>query len=384
MSEKFEPVEQESKRPVQVGEQEHEKNLEIASITTTEVCRGIVLTDLNELAHTLEAYADGVGEASDATRDDYMRTARSSTNVGIHGIFNPRYAEASPADTEQGGAYSTNPFIDEIVKGVEEARSNGKKEWSRHYDYDGQGRFHKTTVKVSFDEENHALILELNAAYVGDKVEEELAKALGVERAVRSMGVKIELPEMPHQDLSVPLEERETFRLDCAPIARVIDSVNKKFCGRDYDLTADTFVGIFMARNKFNHDMSSCYGLSLGNGMRLNFGLNGGSRFVWPPTTPVGERNDDNRDNIVDTRRAEGTEIVLPYPTEEDSDKLAVTRDGEPKQIRNYTITFNIAPEPVGTEPDFSRLTKEQPLLTTEQSEKAKAIIEYIQEQLAK
>lgn len=314
---------------------EREKNLEIASISTTEYRRGIPLqNDLKKLAQALDTFEYGVGEAS-----------------------------------EKEGPYSTNPFIDGIVRGVEKAQSNGREKWSKSYDYDGQGRFYKTSVDVDFDKQNEALILRLYAAYVGDKVEEKLAKNLGVERAVSSMCVKIELPEMADQDLKVPLEQRQSFHLDCAPLANAINSTLERFSDKKSEIKPEDLVNAFMKKSKDNEDEGS-FTVSLGSGMSLTLDINGGYRFVYPT-------DEKGWENLVDTRKAEGTEIVLPFPTGSDIDEPVTDYSEERKQIKNYTLTMSIRRE---SESEYSRL----PLHTKEQLEKAKAVTEFIKGQFGK
>ena len=362
MPENFDRGGQEPKNPKE--KLEREKNLEVASVSTTEYRRGIPLpNDLKKLAQALDTFAYGVGEASNATRNDYRRTANTSFNVAFHQMDNPRYSEASPVGEKKEGPYSTNPFIDGIVKGVEEAGSKGREKWSKSYDYDGQGRFHKTSVDVDFDKQNEALILGLSAAYVGDKVEEELATSLGVERAVSSMGVKIELPEMADQDLALPLEQRQSFRLDCTPLANVINSVLEKFRGQKSEIKPEDLVSAFMKKSEYNEDEGS-FTVSLGSGMSLTLNISGGSRFVYPT-------DKKGWDNLVDTRKADGTAIVLPFPTRDVIDEPVTDHGKPPKQIKNYTLTMRIERE---SESKYSRLS----LHTKDQLEKAKAVTEFI------
>lgn len=354
----------------QQGGQEHEKSLEIASISTAEYRSGIPIpnNDFGALAKALETYAYGVGEASNATRNDYRRTANTSFNVASHKMDNPRYTEASPAEAKKEGPYSTNPFIDGIVKAAEEAHRDKKRgQWSKSYDYDGQGRFHKTSVDVAFDRENNALVLGLSAAYVGDKVEEELATALGTERAISSMGVKVELPDMADQDLSVPLEQRQTFRLDCAPLATAINSVVQKFGDPKMQFKPEDLAKAFMKKSKYNEDEGS-FSVSLGDGISLSLSINGGYRFVYP-------KGEKGWENLVDTRKIEGSTLVLPFPTRSDIDEPLTDYSNPPKQIKNYSIAASIGRE---SEDRYSRL----PIHTKEQLEKGRAVVEYLKEQL--
>lgn len=357
---------------------EHEKrnneggeNFEIVSIHTAEYRGGIPIlnNDFNALARALEIYAEGVGPASNVTRDDYLRTARTSFNVALHFLTNPQYTEASPVKPGKKYEYSSNPFINDIVKKVREAYDDKKiNGWSRSYDYDGQGRFHKTSVSVDFDRTNNALILRLYAAYVGDRVEKELATALGIERGVGSMVLTARLPDMPDQDLAVPLEQRPRFRLDCTPLAAIVNSVIrthtnlKPFSPEDLALA-------FMKKNKFNEDEGR-FTVGLGDDLALTLEIHGGYRFVFPS----GKRG---WENLVDTRIVKGSILELPFPTGPDVDKPLMDYSNPPKQIRNYSLEAVVHRE---SEDKYSRL----PLHTTTQLNKGRAIIEQLRTEFQK
>ena len=57
------------------------------------------------------------------------------------------------------------------------------------FDYDGAGHFHKTSGDIKITKEG--LVLTLNAAYVGDQVEDQLASALGKKRGLQSATISV-------------------------------------------------------------------------------------------------------------------------------------------------------------------------------------------------
>lgn len=354
-----------------INKSSRERRLEVDTVTVTEHRGGIPIlnNDFRALAKALERYALGVGNASNATRSDYQRNTFASFGATIHNLDNPNYADVSPKG-KQEGPYSNNPFIDGIVKAAEKAQLDTlSTAWSNHYDYDGQGRFHKTTVLVEFDRENEALILGLSAADVGSISTEELATAMGVEQAVESIKVRLELPEMPDQDLSVPLEQRQTFRLDCTPIAGVIKALVETFSDKKVQFKPEDLVSAFMKKSKYNEDEGS-FTVSLGNGMLLTLSIEGGDRFVYPS----GEKG---WENLVDTREAEGSELVLPFPTR--FNNKPVTDFGDvPIQTKNYTLIMSVGTNsPGGYELPL-------PMHTTVQLEKARAVAKFIDEEFKK
>jgi hypothetical protein len=355
-------------------QEKREGGLEVVTVSRIENRHGIPIpnNDFDKLAKVLETYACGVGEASNATRNDYLRNTAGFGAV-VDYLHNPNYAGVSPKGAKQEESYSTNPFIERIVKAAKEAHRDPKRDrWFIHYDYDGWGRFLKTSVSVGFDRRNNTLILGLYAAYVGDKVEKELAAALGVERAISSMGVKLELPEMSDQDLSVPLDKRPTFRLNCAPIAEVINAVVEKFGDRGdrkVQFKPEDLVNAFMRKSKYNDDEGS-FAVSLGDGMRLSLGIAGGDRFVFHP-------GESGWENLVDTRKAEGPVLVLPFPVRLETNRPVTDYGDPPRQIRNYTLTFNVGGE-------LDERGSVLPLHTREQLDRANAVVKFIQEQFQK
>jgi len=358
-------------QPFEKPENLQEKSLNVATVTPTEYRGGIPIqnNDFKGLAIALEIYANGVGGASNATRHDYQLNRFASFGAAMHNLNNPNYADVSPKGKKEG-SYSENPFIDGIVRAAKEAQLDIKtSQWSISYDDDGQGRFHKTSVYVKFDRQNKTLILGLNAAYAGDKVEVELAAAIGVERAVSSKGVRLELPEMPDQDLSVPLEKRQTFRLDCTPIAGVINAVVKKFSDEKVQFRPEDLVSAFMKKSEYNEDEGS-FTVSLGNGMCLSLDINGGKRFVYPSS-------EKGWKNLVDTRKADGSELVLPFPTKSDIYEPVTDHGDDPKKINNYTLTMSVKRE---SEKSHSQL----PMHTTKQLEQAESVVKFIEEQFKK
>lgn len=355
-------------------ERAKDPELEIASLSTSERREGIPIpdNDFHALAKALETYAAGVGEASNITSNDRIPTDSDITsNVALPEGKYSQYVKTPSADIK--GPYSKNPFIDKIVRAVEEAHLDGKKRWSKHYDYDGQGRFHKTSVNIAFDRENNTLILSLNAAYVTkDAVEEELARALKIPRAVSNIVVKAGLPDMPDQDLSIPPEQRQTFQFDCAPLTTAVNSVVQKFGNPERQFKPKDLVKSFM-KSEHNRD-EGLFTVKLKDGIVLTLNIYGGDRFVCP----TGKKG---LENFIDTRKRKGSTLILPFPTEIDINKPFIDYyySVPAKEIKNYSIIANIERD---SEDRDSRSLWQLPLHKKEQLEKARAVTKYFNEQL--
>lgn len=310
--------------------------LEIASFTENEYRSGIPIPndDFHKLAQALEIYAGGVGRASNATRDDYQRNQWASFHIAMHGLSNPQYADVKPDSKPFEGPFSTNRFINDIVTAARDAYQANRDGWSKHFDYDGQGRFHKTTVEVDFDRDNHTLILELNAAYVGKEVEEELAASLGVERAINHMSLSLRLPDMADQDLTVPFSERQTFRLDCEPIAQAINHVVKNFGIKSKPISGTEVADLLMRKSEYNED-KGVIKVIIGI-VTLRIGISGAQRFAWL-TEEYGW------ENLKDTRIQDGSAILLPFPADHMNIDQPLLDYSQPrKPIRHYGVYFDV------------------------------------------
>lgn len=310
--------------------------LEIASYTESEYRSGIPIPndDFHQLAQALEIYAGGVGKASNATRDDYQRNQLASFPIAMHGLSNPQYVDVKPDSNPFEGSFSTNRFINDIVTSARVAYQANRDGWSKRFDYDGQGRFHKTTVEVNFDRDNHTLILKLNAAYVGKEVEEELAASLGVERAINHMSLSLRLPEMADQDFTVPFSERQTFRLDCEPIAQAINHVVKNFGIKSKPISGTEVADLLMRKSEYNEDKGDIK-VIIGI-VTLRIRITGAQRFAWLTDKPGWE-------NKKDTRIQDGSAILLPFPADHMNINQPLLDYSEPRrQIKHYQLDFDV------------------------------------------
>jgi hypothetical protein len=155
------------------------------AITGVEISQyesGIPLKGWESVKNALNIFASGASRGSRATEQHQMQAVGESMG-GFAAAF---YAVAAPHMS--GGSSS---FVEKMLQEAEPAvQSRGR--WSRSYDYDGQGSFFKTTVEVNRADKKDGYILQLNAAYVGNQVEEGLAEALGAERGLSWKNVAVE------------------------------------------------------------------------------------------------------------------------------------------------------------------------------------------------
>lgn len=170
--------------------------------------RGIPLNGMDELKAALTYFMHGGTRGSAATGQEL-----------------PGLAFVMKTMIEAG---NDHPFLTRMFGEMEQAlKSRGR--FDRSYDYDGVGPFFKTTVEVHdlndkswwpFGRREVGLyLLEMSAAYVGTKVEDGLAEALGVEQGLNFVSVDVPLPA-----------EGESFQIDCdqllIPVYQMLDNIN--------------------------------------------------------------------------------------------------------------------------------------------------------------
>ncbi|MBI2436553.1 MAG: hypothetical protein HYV41_02295 [Candidatus Magasanikbacteria bacterium] len=337
------------------GEIEPTRELVIDSILRTEYRSGIPLPiDFQRLAQALYDCAWGVGGDQKYRRS----TSGFSPNPDV-------------------GMYVDDSFINDIIQKI---RVNFSREeeigWHENFDYVNHP-FAKTSIKVDFDRENGALILGVLKSYTGKADEIELAEQLGVERAIFRKGVEINLPEMADQDLSLPFTERQTFRLDCVALAQVINTaLNTSGVNEEkIEIKPADLVDAFTKPTKDKiYSTNSKFTVSLGGGLCLTIEIRGGVRFVCP----LVENTNDiyNSEKLIDTRIADGTTVVLPFPTNVDASKPDFGGSEPPQQVKQYTLTIDIVREtkPGGVSPFL-------PMHTTEQLAKAVNVMKGILKQ---
>jgi hypothetical protein len=161
--------------------------LSITGVETTEYRSGIPLQGWESVASALNTYSKGGSRSSRVTRNDLEKNiVEMGGGLGLGLLF-----------------LSQGPRSDFVEDMLDEAKAevDSRGRWERHYDYDGQGVFHKTTVEVKrlFDIKD-GYLLGLSAAYVGKAVEDGLAETLGVEQGLQWKSVHMGLtPEGSNQ-----------------------------------------------------------------------------------------------------------------------------------------------------------------------------------------
>jgi len=155
---------------------------------------GIICNSVEEVAYLLKGYDSGTIRSSRATEDKLIEDIGAS-----HGALGVGLLALGMKSIEGGRA----SLVDRLIVDVDTAIKSGRA-FSKHYDYDGMGSaFFKTSVKV--EPAGDKLILEINAAYVGDKPEAELATAAGKERALTSVGARLPLTQLDTNFIGIDL-----------------------------------------------------------------------------------------------------------------------------------------------------------------------------------
>ncbi len=155
--------------------------MQITSVVGSENCRGIPLKGWDSVRAALQAYSEGKARGARATSNHQAEAIEQMGGGLAVGLM--LYAGAL--------AGSPDAFVERMLNEAETAiRRNGR--WNRHYDYDSQGNFFKTTVEIELrDKKEDIYVLNVHAAYVGDAPEQGLADFLGVPRTLLSKSVVI-------------------------------------------------------------------------------------------------------------------------------------------------------------------------------------------------
>jgi hypothetical protein len=143
---------------------------------------GIIFERLERLAAALIFYNSGIVPSSDATRNRLYSDMWRADHPGA-GVDDPSLFRATP----EAGLLSLVELMNQLggglVKTLVQDVLNSKGRYHKSFDYDAMGtRFFKTSVDVEKVDDKY--VLELNAAYVGNKPEEDLARLLELERAL--------------------------------------------------------------------------------------------------------------------------------------------------------------------------------------------------------
>ncbi|HOX95776.1 MAG TPA: hypothetical protein PLI45_00125 [Candidatus Woesebacteria bacterium] len=180
-------------------------NKEQFTEVTIDKCEsGIPIKGWENVCAALRLYSSGIPDSSNATQDEQLRSVASSQGIMGAGLLLMFQSKQDP-----------NSFVDRMLKEASEHLKNSDS-WNRDYDYDGQGVFFKTTVYIDVLNRTEDLyLLRFCAAYVGDKPEADLAKALNISRALVRVDVRVQTK--PLNDLN--------FIFDFEDIIRTLDPV---------------------------------------------------------------------------------------------------------------------------------------------------------------
>jgi hypothetical protein len=172
----FARVEKESLEP-------HE--LHIDDYSVREYRSGIQFAHPEHLEHALVMY--GTGNLSGETAQRYDEKVYTKEGGPIGGAL---FAFAGRGDIPEFVRTNIMEGVSTAWETVQNSKNpNASERFYRSFDYDGVGQFHKSSVEVTVTKSG--VELHLSAAYVGDKVEESLAKALGKDRGLRSTTIEV-------------------------------------------------------------------------------------------------------------------------------------------------------------------------------------------------
>lgn len=233
---------------------------DIQGVRITEVQRGIPMPNWESVEATLQLYGSGKVEGSKATRAYNVKAFSEAYGADAGQAFFASIAPSGP----------TGRFVEYMMAEAKPAVDE-RNRWSRHYDYDGVGVFHKTSVEVSRAPKGEPAeyVLGIHAAYVGDKPEKDLAEALGVERATLSKAVTVEFAP-----------EGDRFRIDMDAVAGRLATVfgNGGKDRRGSRISGKAIADHFMSRDQYGHPVEEAYTIGEMDGFRvaLSFGRVGG------------------------------------------------------------------------------------------------------------
>jgi hypothetical protein len=193
--------------------------MKITNVTAKQHYSGIPLQRWNSVIAALNCYDSGRVPSAQATHDQLHKDVSDGDKTGGFATMFLVASIGEIAETRGG-------FVTKMLAEAEEALKT-RDQWSRHYDYDGMGTsFFKTSVNIGIiDRQKELFVLGINAAYVGDKPEENLSEKLHIPRAMLSSSVIIETDQLPDN----------RFAFDFEAILRKLDSVlgTKVIYGKD-------------------------------------------------------------------------------------------------------------------------------------------------------
>ncbi|OGG03198.1 hypothetical protein A2W14_07245 [Candidatus Gottesmanbacteria bacterium RBG_16_37_8] len=233
--------------------------LKITSIQTLDRFIGIPLENWDRVKEALYAFASGRPDGSRATE---------AHNVKAYGEVDGGLGAAMfiLGNRQESPSLFVDGMLEEASKQIE---TRGK--WERHYDYDGQGVFHKTTVEIDkIPDENDRYLLKLYAAYVGGKVEDGLAEYLGIEQGLQ------------FKQVSAILEPQgDKFAIDFDAVAKKIQPFYAEFNPEAAPLTGELLLDVILAVDPKDKSTRS-FPIGVKKGIDVSFDLGRlGYRINW-------------------------------------------------------------------------------------------------------
>lgn len=203
---------------------------EESRVTKRICCDGIPLKGIDNVKGALQAFATGRVPSANATQNQLTKdiaAEHGGMGVGLlllsGALFNPKQEDA---------------FLSRLFNKIEsDLKTRGMS--SNSFDYDAMGtKFFKSSVNVkTYDKENDIYLLKLNAAYVGGKVEDDLAEALQIDQALSFIDVTIKFPTTTGK-----------FRFDFAEILATLKGV----VFMDEDVTAESILDDMFTTDSYN------------------------------------------------------------------------------------------------------------------------------------
>jgi hypothetical protein len=179
--------------------------VEIVSVSQKMHRSHIPLPDFNSVKGALTLFSEGTTKSSHATKQQLV-----ADGGGLAAML------------MTVGQRDTGGFLGQLFADIEKKLQTSSV-YSYSFDYDGYGSFFKTTVEV-YRLPDDSYLLSLSAAYVGRKVENELAEALGLQQKLWWSGV----------NLTYGPTEGETFEIDFKDIAMCLAPLgNQQATGRN-------------------------------------------------------------------------------------------------------------------------------------------------------
>jgi hypothetical protein len=237
--------------------------------------------------NALNTFASGASRGSRATEQHNIQAFSELNPLGGFLFLQ--------ANNLVSGSSFVHKMLEEAKTGIQD---RGK--WSRHYDYDGQGVFHKTTVEITgLKEPKETYVLELNAAYVGKEVEDGLAAHLGIEQGLQRKSANIQIApdgDQVHIDFDKVLAKLKGIELEKATaalsktesllnLARMTDGIHALFAEPNpahepHPLTGQDVMNYFMTTDDHGSEPDPLILGSKGE-VELTLSLGIGRRFVY-------------------------------------------------------------------------------------------------------